>query len=325
MKSREQLKKSLKISAIGFAIFGGLMNVTSAEEVTLKAVSAFANGTTFTKNFQRFVDKVNEIGPGVLKINYLGGGKAVLNPFELGNAIKTGVVDIGNLPGAFYTNIVPEADAIKLTQFTIQEERKNGAWAYMNDLHVKKMNAYHLARQKDCVPFHLYLTKKIETPDLSGMNIRTTPIYSAFFSSLGGSMIRTPPGDVYTALERGAVDGYGWPTQGVLDLGWHEVTKYRVDPGFYRASVEVLINNNKWDKLGKQQKAILKQASMWMEGLCTEDKEINATEIKRQAEAGIEVISFDGDYVQKAYDAGWDAFLKANPEHGPKLKELLTK
>ena len=36
-------------------------------------------------------------------------------------------------------------------------------------------------------------------------------------------MIRTKPGDVYTALERGTVDGYGWPTQGVLDLPrWFE-------------------------------------------------------------------------------------------------------
>lgn len=303
----------------------GLSSIAAAEEVTLKAVSAFANGTTFSKNFQRYVEKVNELGKGVVKLNYLGGGKSVINPFELGNAIKTGVVDIGNLPGAFYTNIVPEADAIKLSQYTILEERKNGAWSFMNDLHVKKMNAYHLARQKDCVPFHLYLTKKIDKPNLKGMNIRTTPIYSAFFTSLGGSMIRTPPGDVYTALERGAVDGYGWPTQGVLDLGWHEVTKFRVDPGFYRASVEVLINNDKWKSLGADQKTVLAKAAQWMESLCAEDQKINATEISRQTNAGIKQIMFDKAYLKQAYDAGWKAFLKANPANGPKLRELLTK
>ena len=306
----------------------GIVSLTStggAEEVTLKAISAFANGTTFTKNFQRYVEKVNELGKGTIQINYLGGGGSVISPFELGNAVKTGVVDIGNLPGAFYTNIVPEADAIKLTQFTITEERKNGAWAFMNDIHVKKMNAYHLARQKDCVPFHLYLNKKIDKPVLNGMNIRTTPIYSAFFTSLGGSMIRTAPGDVYTALERGAVDGYGWPTQGVLDLGWHEVTKFRVDPGFYRASVEVLINNDKWKSLGTAQKAVLNNASQWMESLCAEDEKINASEIVRQTNAGIQQIKFDASYQKQAYESGWAAFLKANPENGPKLRELLTK
>ena len=59
-----------------------------AAEVTLKGVSAFADGTTFTKNFQRFVEKVNETGKGVVQINYVGGGGKVMNPFELGNAIN---------------------------------------------------------------------------------------------------------------------------------------------------------------------------------------------------------------------------------------------
>ena len=252
-----------------------------------------------------------------------------MNPFQLGDAIRTGVVDIGNLPGAFYTKLLPEADAMKLSRFTAAEERKNGAWAYMNGLHMRKMNVYHLTRQKDCVPFHLYLTKKIDKPDLTGLKIRVTPIYRAFFASMGASMIRTKPGDVYTALERGTVDGYGWPTQGVLDLGWQEVTKYRVDPGFYRASVEVPINLDSWKKLGDPQKAVLRKAAAWLEGLCAEDKKINATERARQAKAGIKTIAFTGEegrkYLALAYKAGWAAFIKANPETGPKLKKLLSK
>ena len=302
--------------------------VAQAEEITLKAVSAFADGTTFSKNFQRFVDKVNETGQGVLQLNYLGGGGKVMNPFELGKSIQTGVVDIGNLPGAFYTNLLPEADAIKLSAFTIQEERQNGAWDYMNQLHNEKMNVQHIARQKDCVPFHLYLNKKIDKPDLTGLKIRVTPIYRAFFDSLGGTSIRTAPGDVYTALERGAVDGYGWPTQGVLDLGWHEVTQYRVDPPFYRASVEVLMNLDAWNKLDEAQKNVLNGAATWLESLCAEDQELNQQELQKQAEAGIETITFSGEmgeqYLKQAYEAGWKAFIENNPETGPKLQELLS-
>jgi TRAP-type C4-dicarboxylate transport system substrate-binding protein len=191
------------------------------------------------------------------------------------------------------------------------------------------MNAWHLARQKDCVPFHLYLNKKIDKPDLDGLKIRVTPIYRAFFESMGASMIRTKPGDVYTALERGTVDGYGWPTQGVLDLGWHEVTKYRVDPAFYRASVEVLVNLDAWNKLTDEHKAVLQDGASWMEGLCGEDEKINEEEKRRQADVGIETIDFSGDagaaYLQKASDTGWDAFIAANPDTGPKLRELMTR
>jgi TRAP-type C4-dicarboxylate transport system substrate-binding protein len=315
--------------ALGIAL--GIAGGAFAEEVTLKAVSAFADGTTFSENFERFIDKVNADGKGVIQIDYVGGGGKVMNPFELGNAIKGGTVDIGNLPGAFYTKLMPEADAIKLSEYTIQEERENGAWAYMNKLHNEKVNAQHIARQKDCVPFHLYLRKgvMIDKPDLTGLKIRVTPIYRAFFESMGATNIRTKPGDVYTALERGTVDGYGWPIQGVLDLGWHEVTGVRVDPGFYRASVEVLMNLDKWNSLDDDQKAVIMKASNWLESLCTIDNQINENEIKRQADAGIQTITFSGavadDYLKQAYEAGWAAFLEANPETGPEVKAHLTR
>ena len=305
------------------------LGAAQAEEAKISAVSAFADGTTFTKNFERFIAKVNETGKGVVQIDYKGGGGKVMNPFQLGDAIRTGVVGIGNLPGAFYTKLMPEADAFKLSAFTITEERANGAWKYTNELHKKRMNAYHLARQKDCVPFHLYLNKKIEGRDLSGLKIRVTPIYRAFFSAMGASMIRTKPGDVYTALERGTVDGYGWPTQGVLDLGWHEVTKFRIDPPFYRASVEILINLDQWNKLNEAQQKVLQDAAAFMEGLCSEDQGINTTEMERQKKAGIETISFDGPegeaFLKQAYETGWAEFIKTNPEEGPKLQKLLSK
>jgi len=84
-----------------------LSDRAGAQEITLSGVSAFAQGTTFSKNFERFIEKANEIGKGKVKINYRGGGGKVMNPFQLGDAIRTGVVDIGNLPGAFYTKLVP--------------------------------------------------------------------------------------------------------------------------------------------------------------------------------------------------------------------------
>ena len=129
----------------------------AAEEVTLKGVSAFAEGTNFSRNFERFVERVNANGKGVIQIDYLGGGGKVMSPFELGNAVRTGVVDVGNLPGAFYTNLMPEADALKMTSVPMGKLRENGAWAYFNGLHNDKVNAYFLARQKDQVPFHLYV------------------------------------------------------------------------------------------------------------------------------------------------------------------------
>lgn len=311
------------------ALSAGLTGGAQAAEVTLRAVSAFAPNTTFSKRFEEYIKRVNETGKGKIKINYVGGGGAVMSPFQLGGAVKSGAVDIGSLPGAYYTNLMPEVDALKLSEYSAAEERKNGAWEFINKLHEEKVNARHLARHKDCVPFHLYLNKPLKTMDMKGLKIRVTPIYRNFFSSLGADMIRTKPGDVYSALESGVVDGYGWPTQGVLDLGWHEVTKYRVDPAFYRSSVEILMNLDKWKKLNDEQRKVLNDASTWLEAKCSAEQKINSEEIARQTKAGIKAISFDGEegkkWLAQAKKAGWDGFLKANPKNGPKLKELLTR
>src|ERR1700730_15944183 len=87
-------------------------NAAVAQEVTLKAITAFTENTTYSRPFERFINRVNEDGKGVLRINYIGGPKA-MPPFEVGNALKGGVIDIANAAGAIYTHVMPEADAWK--------------------------------------------------------------------------------------------------------------------------------------------------------------------------------------------------------------------
>src|SRR5215510_3100051 len=267
---------------------------TYAQEVTLRAVTAFAEKTTYSRGFESFVERVNEAGKGVIRINYIGGPKA-MPPFEVGNALKNGVVEIANVTGAFYTNLLPEADAWKLTQRPMAELRKNGGYDTMAALYAQKMNAVLLARLVDDNPFHLYLNKRITSPDLKGLKLRITPVYRDFFQALGGTVVQTAPGEVYTALERGVVDGYGWPISGIFDLGWNEKTKYRVDPGFYTAEVSVLINRNSWDRLNEAQKDVLRRSAERGEAeAVAEFAEENEREIRRQAAAGIQTIKFEG-------------------------------
>ena len=116
----------------------------------------------------------------------------------------------------------------------MSELRKNGGFDYMAKLYDEKMNAIFLARHIDNTPFHLYLTKPIIQARPDRPQDRASPRSIATSSpALGATVVQTAPGEVYTALERGVVDGYGWPIAGIFDLGWHEKTKYRVDPGFY--------------------------------------------------------------------------------------------
>jgi TRAP-type C4-dicarboxylate transport system substrate-binding protein len=310
------------------ALGSGWAGLALAQEVVLRGITSFAEKTINSRGFEGFIEKVNEAGKGKVRINYIGGPKA-MPPFEVGKALQGGVVDIANVTGAFYTNVFPESDAWKLTQKPMSELRKNGGFDYMMGIYKEKMNALMLARQFQNTPFHIYLTKPITKPDLTGLKLRITPVYREFFSALGATVVQTAPGEVYTALERGVVDGYGWPTAGIFDLGWHEKTKYRVDPGFYRAEVSVIVNLTTWNKLNAEQRKIISDAAAELEnGFQAVEAKENSTDIEKQKTAGIQTIEFKGadadKFLKTAYDAAWDGIVKQSPVHGPKLREFFS-
>ena len=141
-----------------------------AQEVTLRMVSAFPENGIYVQRLLPWITKVNAEGKGVLQINFLGGPKAIPT-FEVGNAVKTGVVDRAMSTGAFYTNVMPEADFLKLTQITVAEQRKNGAFDAINKVWNEKGNMQYLARMVENQPFHIYTNKKVDKPDLDRKSV----------------------------------------------------------------------------------------------------------------------------------------------------------
>src|SRR6266571_519641 len=275
--------------------------LAAAQEVTLRVVSAFPENQYYVKRTVEWIDKANKEGKGVLQMNFIGGPKAIPT-FEIGNAVKTGVVDMALTTGAYYTNLMPEADALKLAEVSAAEQRRNGAYD---------------------------LIKKIDKPDLTGLKIRITPVYRDFFQSMGAAVMTTAPGEVYTALERGVIDGYGWPIHALFDLNWQEKTKFRVDPGFYNAEVSLVVNLDKYKSLTPAQRDYLERKAQAYEAQNDFWKSYNQQEAKRQADAGIQVITFDGAtnkaFVEKAKEVGWANAIKASPVYGPQLQKVLAK
>jgi TRAP-type C4-dicarboxylate transport system substrate-binding protein len=317
------MKKTLMLVVLAAAPF-----VAQAQETTLRVVSAFAENTQYVKNLMPVIQALNTEGKGRLQVNFIGGPKA-MPPFEVGNAVRTGVVDMAMTTGVFYTNIMPEADALKLTQIPAQELRKNGGYDLINKIWNEKANMQYLGRVIDFTPFHLYLTKKIDKPDLTGLKIRITPVYRDFFQALGATVMQTAPGEVYTALERGVVDGYGWPINGIFDFNWHEKTKFRVDPGFYNAEVSLVMNLDKWKALNSGQRDLLMKHVIALENANDSWKKVNEDDIRTQKDAGIQVISFDAasakQYYAKAYEVAWENAIKASPQYGPQMRKLFSK
>jgi TRAP-type C4-dicarboxylate transport system substrate-binding protein len=317
----------IKIAA-ALLVAGSFSVGAAAQEVTLRLVSAFPENGIYVQRLLPWIKKVNDEGKGVLQINFLGGPKAIPT-FEAGNAVKTGVVDMALNTGAFYTNVMPEADFLKLTQISVAEQRKNGAFDAINKVWNEKGNTQYLARMVENQPFHIYTNKKIDKPDLSGQKIRISPVYRDFFQALNANVVTTPPGEVYTALERGVVDGYGWPIGGIFDLNWQEKTKYRVDPGFYDAEVSLTMNLPAWKKLTPAQHTYLNRQLLALEAENTFWARYATEEMARQEKAGIQTIRFDATtaktFRDKAYDVGWAGAAKQSPEIAARFKALFSR
>jgi TRAP-type C4-dicarboxylate transport system substrate-binding protein len=306
--------------------------VGRSEPITLKAVTAWPKTASDNKSLDFFLEsvaqQVEKKYSGELKINLVGGPEAVKITDQV-HAAQTGMVDIVHTTNAYYVHLLPEADAMKLSNFTPWEERANGAWAYYNELHEKK-GLYFLGRIGTDLPFSLYLTKPIKTADLKGFNIRVSPMYLQLVKGLGGNPVVIPPTEVYTALERNVVDGYGWPTIGIREWGWEKHTKYIVEPSFYTGPHPMVMNLKTWNGLPKKFKDVIMEAAMEAEKkIVAYYKEEIKKEFSLLKQAGLQVIDLPPaekeKFLKVAYDEGWKDILAKCPETGPKLKALLTK
>ncbi len=331
MKKQRALLLCAVVLTLVFLPF--LTHVAQAQTVTLKAVTAWPKNASDNKSLDFFLESVaQQVAkkyPGELKINLVGGPEAVKITDQV-HAAQTGMVDIVHTTNAYYVSVLPEVDAMKLSEFTPWEERANGAWAYYNDLHEKKLGLYFLGRIGTDLPFNLYLTKPIKTADLKGFNIRVSPMYLQVIKGLGGNPVVIPPTDVYQALERKVVDGYCWPSIGIREWGWEKQTKFIVEPGFYSGPHPMVMNLKTWNSLPKKFQDVLNEAAKEAERkIVAYYQEEEKKEIPLLKQAGLQVIDLPAAekarFLKIAYDEGWKDVIEKCPKTGPELRSLLTK
>ena len=69
--------------------------------------------------------------------------------------------------------------------------------------------------------------------DFKGLKIRASQAYVSHIKSHGGTPVIMKPSEMYIGLERGIVDGLGWPRMGLRDYALQEVTKYILNVPFF--------------------------------------------------------------------------------------------
>jgi len=302
-----------------------------AAEVTLRAVTGVPQSSKVAQVFLEYVKRVNERGKGVVQIQYVGGPE-VTPPPQQAAALERGLFDILHTPGSFYAGQVKEVDALLASNLSITEMRQNGAMAQIEKLWRESLNAHVLGWFDTTVAFHMYLTERPKTEpagfDLTGLRLFTTPTYREFQEALGATPVAMSIGEIQTGLDRGLIQGYGWPDYGIVGLGFDRLTKFRLDPTYYRGNVMALINADKWASLDQAAKDVLTTVALEWEVAAAEfiaaEKEKELAALKAN---GMEIISLTGEaamkYKQTAHDIAWKRLAERSPDQAERLRTLM--
>jgi len=302
------------------------------KQIVLKAVCHSPLDQVQSKGFLMFADAINKELKGELVIESRG-GPSVMSAFEIHEAAKSGAIDIASTSCSYYAPLVKGiSQAIMFTNLSEEELVTNTEYYdHMVKVH-EKIGLRYLGDSMPFVKFFVYTNKKVQTlGDLTGQKIRGFKALIPFIKALGAAPVAMPPQEVYTAMERGVIDGYIKDVTGVVtERHLDEVTKYIIGHGFYRGTLNILMNLNKWNSLPDRMKhkileiktKVNHQLIKYFEKRFNDDWQLIV-------DSPIEVIQFtksdEKEFLKRAYDSAWETILKEDPQLGPVLKKILYK
>jgi TRAP-type transport system periplasmic protein len=320
-------------AALGLMVIGGVSapgQAVAQQPIVLKGITPWVADYDLSKSFfvfQELVSKSEKL-KGKLVVSYLGGPE-IAEPNNQISALKNGVVDVILGAAAYYRSEIPLAAAVQFTSKKPSELRTSGYYDLMHKIHADAGVVY-LANTAGGNKFRMYAKKELKKPDFKGLRFRVSPVYTPLVEALQGTAVPMAPGDVYTALERGVVDGFGWTYTGIDVWGWQEVSKYAINHPFYSLDGAILINQDVWNKLPGDVKSALEEIGVQVEIKVQEFiQDRMAKEDGRLAKLGVKFITFSAEdakhYVDTAYKAGWSDFLSKNKAAFQKQPDLADK
>jgi TRAP-type mannitol/chloroaromatic compound transport system substrate-binding protein len=95
------------------------------------------------------------------------------------------------------------------------------------------------------------------------LSIRYPGLPGKVLQRLGASISLIPGGEIYQALEKGAIDGTEFSNPAIdAKLGFYKVAKYNYFPGWHQpvTHLELVMNKDTWNKMSPRQKAVMELA-----------------------------------------------------------------
>ncbi len=300
----------------------------ASPSVTINAIGAWNRDYAYLDALWELQRRLPERSGGTMTIVYKGGPEAA-PPFEQLGLIKSGVFDMLVTSGSYYTQLVPEAALTDYFDGELAELRQGGVNDLFDRIHQERAGVKMVGYTTSRTPYHLYTKRPIQSvAEIRGKKLRSVPLYGPLISGLGAAPVTLAPADVYSALERGVVDGFMWPRIGIDDLKLHEVTCCIIEPGVWTVRSVLLMNLNAWQKLTPEQQKILDDTWAEIEVWVSERHGAMAADAVEQlvSKYGMQVVRLPENEARQlreiAYDAPWKEYVPQMPQYGPQIQEL---
>lgn len=273
VSSRRKFFKKAGTVAAAAPLAGFPMISVAQSPIVLKMQGGWGATDIFNEMAKEYVDRVNEMSAGRLRIDYLNSG-SVVKPFEMTDAVSNGVLDAGHQVSAYWYGKSKVASLFGSGPITGANSEQLLGWMYRGggiqlyeellknlNLNIQTFFAFPMPPQplgwfKDTPP------KTAE--ELKGYKYRTVGLASDLMQELGMSVTQLPGGEIMPAMERGVIDAFEFnnPTSDSR-FGAQDVAKYYSMGSFHQSQefFEIIFNKTKYNSLPPDLQAILKYAS----------------------------------------------------------------
>ncbi len=334
MRNPSFLRKSILAFLLAVPLSTLAMVPTAgAKEAVLRAIAAWPLSCDCDLMYKKYIERVNKAGKGVVQIRLLGGPE-VAPAFEQFQALRTGIADMTHSAGAYYAGETIEGAAMSLVKPDdiykwLEALRTTQAMNIINEAYAEKSATRFVGILVGGTGFRFLMAKPIASlGDLKGKRIRASGAQDArAIQFLGGSPQTIPANELYTALQRGVVDGAYRAPNDAWSFGERDVYKAMIATPMQLSPGGVYIATRVWDKLSDAARKIVTDTAEGMEREVL-DYYFNADQasIQKLQANGMKIIQVDAAAKKRlaaARNAYWAELLKQSPKYGPRIQKAL--
>lgn len=270
--------------------------------------------TAWPKNYpglgtsaERLAERVTTMSGGRLTIKVYAAGELV-PALEVFDAVYRGTAALGHGASYYWKGKVPTAQFFTSVPFGLSAIEMN-AWLSKGGGQALWEEAYApfgvlpMVVGNSGMQMGGWFNKEINAlDDLRGLKIRMPGLGGEVLTRLGATSVNLPGGEVFTALQTGAIDATDWVSPyNDLAFGLHKAARYYYYPGWQepQAVLELLVNQKAFDELPADLQAILTEATRAASRDMLDDYTYhNALALDQLKQQGVELKRFPDEVLQ---------------------------